>query len=920
MTRRRRRRAVLVPARIELPDGAYVDIPIIRASPAAESAAESVAEPVTEPDPPDDPPEDPLVAGVMPRVSGLIHAVLANTSAHLPAPIWDMAAIDASLERELTAPFRAPSTAEINDLGEADLPGDDTHTQTILRQRADDQAEDIIRDALRDQPQEQARSESRPETETETQPEARPPAIPAWEIEPIYSAPGFNIDDPWPSYRREMERWHTSGATIETFHPIELSWVIRYRLDPETGDLHQWDLNDLQQVQLFQSHPPPPAQPKTAKDYRCVDQPLRGKLVWRLARIIADAINARTSQDDGKYQAREVSFRALNDHLEPVVKCLRRRLAAASLGMRFYKKDWEDELHTAILGLAVRASASRVQIINGPPTRTGAVAVDPRDIFRQLRQLAVEFGELTVNFDTRTIGVIVPDIVIRDNDTQVDVPLGSFRVTYSYTRLESRDPPVDGFHAEPLQPRYPLVDPYGKRGTTHPHVRSGAICLGAAVNPVLAALKDGRLFDAFLIVRSVLTAYGANAKPYSAPWQWVYTDAEYYRVMEERRRARMRGEAPALPPVRRPADDVDDVDDDDGPRCPGCERYDDECTCRTCSNCGGTYDADDEGGTCRECDEPYCGDCGGLCDCAGCGRERCSNCAYSCEDCSNSHVCSDCRVICKNGRCNKNICVGCSRECEVCDHKFCQECMSSCNSCDRDMCSGCLEGHGEHCAGCGERRCGDRLTTCHACAGALCEDCRVMPAQGLHHVCPGCVVTCAGCQREFGRDEIVLDGLCPGCFNREARINHARRQFVREHAEVRDDLRLRPGESLLLGFLPDGEFSRADALAHDGGMRGRPGTVQDHTQLRRDRQPEVGDRDGDLPVDRPRESGAGGAGPPGLLDAAADRPAAPAPPPAETGRERCFYRRNADGRPLYAWIYPGLPLFNLDPPGEGEAA
>jgi hypothetical protein len=48
---------------------------------------------------------------------------------------------------------------------------------------------------------------------------------------------------------------------------------------------------------------------------------------------------------------------------------------------------------------------------------------------------------------------------------------------------------------------------------THPHVKSNGLCAGDATVPIQAALQDGRICDAMLLVNAVLQHYNP-ASPY----------------------------------------------------------------------------------------------------------------------------------------------------------------------------------------------------------------------------------------------------------------------------------------------------------------------------------------------------------------------------------------------------------------------
>ncbi|MCX6963421.1 MAG: hypothetical protein NTZ08_13390, partial [Verrucomicrobia bacterium] len=59
----------------------------------------------------------------------------------------------------------------------------------------------------------------------------------------------------------------------------------------------------------------------------------------------------------------------------------------------------------------------------------------------------------------------------------------------------------------------------GRDEIVHPHVNGRDLCAGDAEGPVHRALDDGRIVEAFLMIRSVLTTYNRRS-PYVSLEAW----------------------------------------------------------------------------------------------------------------------------------------------------------------------------------------------------------------------------------------------------------------------------------------------------------------------------------------------------------------------------------------------------------------
>ena len=164
--------------------------------------------------------------------------------------------------------------------------------------------------------------------------------------------------------------------------------------------------------------------------------------------------------------------------------------------------------------------------------------------------------------------------------------LGPFAIEFHIDLLASR---LDSscFKIVALDPNPAAVN----SEVTHPHVQSNGLCAGDATMPIAQALKQGRLVDAFTLVRSVLSNYNPSS-PYVS------------------------------------------IDDWDGVRCHDC----DEIAGR------------DDLSYCEHCDHDYCGDC--MSYCSFCNESSCLSCLED-DPVSGKSCCSGCRHTC--GKCGSVV-------------------------------------------------------------------------------------------------------------------------------------------------------------------------------------------------------------------------------------------------------------------------
>jgi len=212
-----------------------------------------------------------------------------------------------------------------------------------------------------------------------------------------------------------------------------------------------------------------------------------------------------------------------------------------------------------------------------------------RDIFEDLLALEDEFDELEVDLKEQTLSVTTDPIVLEQRH------LGRFQIILRWANLGDSCP-------------YRVVATdtdcaaTSRDETPHPHVEGDSLCEGEAKVPIRQALKQGRLFDFFTIVRQTLMTYNAGS---------AYVRLSHWHGVE-------------------------------------------------CSDCGCSMN-EEERRCCEGCDEHVCGDCTTCC--YACDEYRCNQCIETCSLCEESFCksclsrCSHCKhLLCKecldDGRCD----------------------------------------------------------------------------------------------------------------------------------------------------------------------------------------------------------------------------------------------------------------------------
>lgn len=215
-----------------------------------------------------------------------------------------------------------------------------------------------------------------------------------------------------------------------------------------------------------------------------------------------------------------------------------------------------------------------------------------RDIYDELVALHQEFNEVRINLREQRLSVVTEPIVLED------VELGRFEIALQLNKLggSGRLP----YQVVALDPN-PSPQDYE---TTHPHVNCNALCAGDGSAPIRNALRQGRIWDFFVLVRQVLETYNSGS---------AYAQLSHWN---------------------------------------GCK----------CACCGETASEDDSI-TCERCQEDTCMDC--TCSCCVCHRSCCDNCRKTCKSCHEETclTCSRTCAECDDKYCSKCLTQACCRSC-----------------------------------------------------------------------------------------------------------------------------------------------------------------------------------------------------------------------------------------------------------------
>lgn len=213
------------------------------------------------------------------------------------------------------------------------------------------------------------------------------------------------------------------------------------------------------------------------------------------------------------------------------------------------------------------------------------------DLLAELRQLEDEFGGLRIDGPRKALCVTTEPITLKG------VALGRFEIRFFGERLAGHANAYC-FDVAALDPNPAVTD--GR--VTHPHVKAERLCAGDTTESLRLALEQGRLADAFCLVRAVLSHYNAGS-PHVSLEEW------------------------------------------DGLECHDC----------------GTRIPRPIAWQCDSCGHDYCPDCGD--ECGACRAIRCGECLQSCAACDGRYCAGCLRPSAHSGR---ECCRQCLRRCPAC--------------------------------------------------------------------------------------------------------------------------------------------------------------------------------------------------------------------------------------------------------------
>jgi hypothetical protein len=240
------------------------------------------------------------------------------------------------------------------------------------------------------------------------------------------------------------------------------------------------------------------------------------------------------------------------------------------------------ELSTAVrsfqteVGRFLSAENTQAREATPPPTLGSIV--------EELAQLRAEFEHVEIRTKQRSTSATASMVVVAHTQQIVleGVALGPFAIELHVTRLD-KGIDSDCFNCVALDPN----PASSNEDVTHPHVQSNSLCVGDASAAITQALRQGRINDAFCLVRSVLHTYNPHS-PYVTLDAWS------------------------------------------GSPCPDCGRSVGSESLYYCESCGNDY-CDDCIGSCDLCDQSACSGC---LERDPVSRQRCCpGCRHTCDHC-----------------------------------------------------------------------------------------------------------------------------------------------------------------------------------------------------------------------------------------------------------------------------------------------
>jgi hypothetical protein len=251
------------------------------------------------------------------------------------------------------------------------------------------------------------------------------------------------------------------------------------------------------------------------------------------------------------------------------------------------------------------------------------------EIFEDLCALCYEFPKVIWK-PGGYLTVITQPIVLTSEDGD-DMDLGPMKIELDFEKINILTRGIL-YRIIPTEPLYSYTGDY-----FHPHVSENNLCEGEGKLPIKQALRDHRLLDFFMLVRSILNTYNPSS---------AYMTLDNWRG-------------------------------------------------QPCSDCGEIC-AENEAYTCEHCGSIVCSHC--LVKCPDCRYIYCMECTEECNSCG-ILVCTECIWSCME--CNMPVCSECAQSCCSCEEPFCKGCLIQCERCGDAVCTSCAEGEDKQlCASC----------------------------------------------------------------------------------------------------------------------------------------------------------------------------------------------------------------------------
>lgn len=269
-------------------------------------------------------------------------------------------------------------------------------------------------------------------------------------------------------------------------------------------------------------------------------------------------------------------------------RLLRKRQQAQRRGWDLATLKLERELKSGIAQLIQQLTALHSDLSSGSSQQQISSI---KELYAELQALEEEFGEVNLDQREQSISISTAPIELEG------VYLGPFEIHLNYANLKMENGSPYRVIARDPHPAFT------NDCVTHPHVQSDVVCEGDGRQVIRRSLEQGRLFDFFTMVTSLLRTYNPDS-PYVALSDWDSVEC---------------------------TECADVIAANSQTRCDNCE-------ITLCTGC-----AKD----CSDCDCPFCHECLSYCD--SCHSHCCSSCLRQCIQCH-----ADCcqRCLLENERCS----------------------------------------------------------------------------------------------------------------------------------------------------------------------------------------------------------------------------------------------------------------------------